>query len=319
MKRPLCIYHANCMDGFAAAWVVWRMSSYGDGEFMAMNYDDPIPDFTGRDVCIVDYSFNDVKAFVEQASKANSILLLDHHKGADKKYAGIKFPDNVELRWDFEKAGVGVTWDYFMPGIPLSRLLTFIQARDLWHVNLHGVKEIHAYLKSLKLLLPADPVFDPIEEKFHRFSTEVEGLEHSQEWENNAILAGSAILQAEGVLLDSILRRTRTLARFVEYGPKEYDSQDWEPQRSYEIPIAEVPYEFASEAGNILAQGFPFSVTYETQWALGKRKFSIRSDAKTGINVLPIAQKMGGSGHEHAAGWYEDIHAELPFEPLTGY
>lgn len=311
MNRPLCIYHANCMDGFASAWVVWRMSAFGEGEFLALNYDDPIPDLTDRDVCIVDYSFNDVEGFVEAAAKAKSIILLDHHKGADKKYAGIKFPEHVELKWDFSKSGVGVAWDYFMPRWPLPNLLQYVQQRDLWHIDIQGVKEVHAYLKALGFMSPTGDIL----EKFRYFSTEVEGAQLTPQWEKDMIDRGAAVLLAENTLLHSILQRTKTMAEFVEYGPVD-GSSDWQALHHHIVPVAEVPYELASEAGNILAEGHPFSITYETQWALGKRKFSIRSHPETGINVMPIAQKMGGSGHEHAAGWYEGIHDELPFREL---
>ena len=79
MKRDisLCIYHGNCADGFGAAWVVRK--ALGDIDFHAGKYQAPPPDVTDKDVVIVDFSYKR-PVLLEMAAKANSILILDHHK-----------------------------------------------------------------------------------------------------------------------------------------------------------------------------------------------------------------------------------------------
>ena len=51
----ICIYHGNCADGFDAAWVV-RKALGADIEFHAATYGQPVPDVTGKNVVIVDFS-----------------------------------------------------------------------------------------------------------------------------------------------------------------------------------------------------------------------------------------------------------------------
>jgi hypothetical protein len=38
MKKPLCIYHGNCADGFTAAWAVWRR--FGEFDYFPGIYQD---------------------------------------------------------------------------------------------------------------------------------------------------------------------------------------------------------------------------------------------------------------------------------------
>lgn len=57
---------------------------------------------------------------------------------------------------------------------------------------------------------------------------------------------------------------------------------------------------FASDIGNMLAIGKPFSATY--QETREYRKYSLRSE-KGGVDVSRIAAEFGGGGHENAAGF----------------
>jgi nanoRNase/pAp phosphatase (c-di-AMP/oligoRNAs hydrolase) len=60
---------------------------------------------------------------------------------------------------------------------------------------------------------------------------------------------------------------------------------------------------YASEAGNIMSESFPFAGTYYDT-AL-HRVFSLRS-RESGIDVSEIAVRFGGGGHKHAAGFKVD-------------
>ena len=79
-----CIYHANCPDGFAAAWVVKK--ALENVVFFPAGYQTTPPDVTGKDVVIADFSYKR-PVLLEMAAQANSILILDHHKTAiEDKY-----------------------------------------------------------------------------------------------------------------------------------------------------------------------------------------------------------------------------------------
>ena len=69
----------------------------------------------------------------------------------------------------------------------------------------------------------------------------------------------------------------------------------------YEVPVANLPPVFASDAGNIMARGEPFAaIWYEKPD--GSRSWSLRSDAD-GLDVSEIAATFGGGGHARAAGF----------------
>ena len=72
----------------------------------------------------------------------------------------------------------------------------------------------------------------------------------------------------------------------------------------YSVPVANVPYMFASDAGNRMAEGELFSASYfDTP---DGRKFSLRSK-DTGLDVSEIAKRYGGGGHARAAGFMMPI------------
>ena len=55
MKQTLCIYHANCADGFGAAWIVRKALGPAAVTFHAATYHREPPDARGRDVIMVDF------------------------------------------------------------------------------------------------------------------------------------------------------------------------------------------------------------------------------------------------------------------------
>ena len=71
----------------------------------------------------------------------------------------------------------------------------------------------------------------------------------------------------------------------------------------HEVPTANMPYTFASEAGNILSKNQPFAATYYD--SKEGRHFSLRSDKNNpdALDVSLICVKMGGGGHQNAGGF----------------
>lgn len=77
--KPLVIYHAGCRDGFCAAWIAHRYLP--DAEFHPGYYGHAPPDVTGRDVYILEFSY-DRPDMVGLAARAKTFTVLDHHKTA---------------------------------------------------------------------------------------------------------------------------------------------------------------------------------------------------------------------------------------------
>lgn len=136
----LCIYHGNCADGFAAAWVVRR--ALGQIEFYPGIYQSPPPDVVGKRVVIVDFSYK--RLVMERIiAEAESVLVLDHHKTAEEDLRGL--PGVI---FDMNKSGATLTWDHYFPREQPPPLLAHIEDRDLWRFALPRTREIQANVFS---------------------------------------------------------------------------------------------------------------------------------------------------------------------------
>lgn len=149
MHDALILYHAECDDGFGAAYAAWL--SLGEGaEYQPVYYGDRIaPDrLTARRVFILDFSFPpDVLS--DMAQHAAKIVLLDHHKSAAAQWTHIESVPNVELQFDMDRSGAQMAWDYFHAGSARPPLIDHIGDRDLWRFALEDTK---AYCAGLSLI-----------------------------------------------------------------------------------------------------------------------------------------------------------------------
>lgn len=136
----ICIYHANCPDGFAAATVVYHRFGRDEVEYIPANYGDTPPDVTGKDVIIVDFSYP-IDVLISMYDKANSLVVLDHHKTAKKHLEGWGF-----CKFDDTKCGAVLAWEHFFEGFNIPLFLKYIQDRDLWQWKLPQSREVSAAL-----------------------------------------------------------------------------------------------------------------------------------------------------------------------------
>lgn len=141
MSKILCIFHASCDDGFAAAWCVRKR--FGDGvEFFPGVYQKAPPDVTGRDVVMVDFSYKR-PVIEEMISKAASLTILDHHKTAEADLKDI----DTNVVFDMNRSGAGIAWDYFHKE-PRPEFINYIEDRDLWRKKLAFGDEFTIALRS---------------------------------------------------------------------------------------------------------------------------------------------------------------------------
>jgi oligoribonuclease NrnB/cAMP/cGMP phosphodiesterase (DHH superfamily) len=149
MSNQLVIYHGNCADGFSGAWVLKQhfqttADKKNTQEFHAGVYQTPPPDVTGKDVVLVDFSYKR-PVMEEIVAKANSVLVLDHHKTAE---ADLENLPGAEVVFDMDRAGSMIAWNYYFPNKTPPKLLEHIQDRDLWKFLLPGAREIQANVFS---------------------------------------------------------------------------------------------------------------------------------------------------------------------------
>lgn len=266
MKKPLlCIYHANCADGFTAAWAVRK--KHPDTEFHPGTYGKEPPDCAGRDVVMVDFSYKrDV--LLQIASVADTVLILDHHKSA----AGdlVDLPANVTAIFDMNRSGAMMAWNHYHPDTEPSKLIRHVEDRDLWLFKMEHTRAFQANLFSLEYTFENwDGVADLCE---------------------NTIVYNVFVGQGEAIERKHF-KDVKELIRAAAYRSV---------IAGHEVPTLNAPYFYSSDAGHQMSQGEAFAACYYD--TADNRVYSLRSQPD-GADVSLIAAKFGGGGHKNAAGF----------------
>lgn len=268
MMTPLVIYHANCLDGFGAAYAAQRhFSAVGiEAEYFAASHGESVPECSGREVYIVDFSFP--RATMKQiCSVAERVVVLDHHVSAEEDLDGLESEhDNLEVVFDMKRSGAVITWEYFHQE-PVPKLLLHVQDQDLWTFNLTGTKDINAALMSYSFEF----------ELWHEVAISEERF--------SALLGeGKAINRFRREMIEGYKER----AVMGEIA-------------GFKVPVVNCPRAIISELVGELAEGQPFAAGYQDKGE--KRSWSLRSSRNGGEDVAKVAALFGGGGHKNAAGF----------------
>jgi uncharacterized protein len=134
------LYHAECMDGFGAAWALWKR--FPEAQFVPVKHGFPQPEgLDGRHVVMVDFSYHrdDILALADRTA---SLQILDHHITAQSALADLPFAS-----FDMDRSGAVLAWEWAHTQ-PVPWLLQYVQDKDLWHWQLPHSREISAALAS---------------------------------------------------------------------------------------------------------------------------------------------------------------------------
>ena len=134
------LYHAECADGFGAAWAIWNR--FPTARFIPVKHGNPPPTgLDGQRVVIVDFSY--ARETLETiAAQTQALLVLDHHITADKALAGLPY-----AYFDMKKSGAVLAWEWAHDQ-PTPWLLDYVQDKDLWTWALPSSREINAAVAS---------------------------------------------------------------------------------------------------------------------------------------------------------------------------
>ena len=284
MKRVW--YHANCLDGFTAAWVFHKR--YGpktDIVYQAVKYGDPLPEFRrGDEVYILDFSWDrqTLIGLRDALGSKGRLLVLDHHKTAQKELEHLNF-----AYFDMDRSGAGLAWDYFHRSSyswdgakredrPL--LVDIVEDRDLWKFQNQDTKTVTAYMMSVPM-------------NFGQWDEIQRGLE-----------AGGFSI---GIAGDSILGYRDKLIKQIAA------KHQWVSIHGVEVVAVSTPI-LQSEICNFLLETKPdarVSGAVSSDPLSNSVKWSLRS-REDGVDVSAIAEKFGGGGHHCAAGFTTIRHHE---------
>ena len=133
----LVIYHADCTDGFGAAFAAWKLLG-NKAEYHACKHGTKPPDVTGKNVAILDFSYSNevTKQMIEDA---NDLIVIDHHKSAV-----VELHDISNTLFDMNHSGAMLAWNFFHPGKEPPKFISYVEDRDLWKWELPYSKEFSA-------------------------------------------------------------------------------------------------------------------------------------------------------------------------------
>jgi oligoribonuclease NrnB/cAMP/cGMP phosphodiesterase (DHH superfamily) len=131
------IYHAQCNDGFGAAYAAWKQLG-SRAEYHACKHGIEPPDVKGKVVAILDFSFDNAttKKMIEEAE---ALIVIDHHKSAM-----VELHDISNTLFDMSRSGAMLSWNFFHPGKESPKFIQYIEDRDLWKWELPYSKEFSA-------------------------------------------------------------------------------------------------------------------------------------------------------------------------------
>lgn len=299
-RPPLCIYHANCLDGMTAAWAVWK--KFPEAEFIAAKYGDPIPmpdALEGRDVYIVDFSYKrpELVRLMLSVTPPNRFVLLDHHKTALEDLGTLfdQLPAHKLAVLDMHKSGARLAWEFFHQDFETLRrprptgerfdsdhapmIVQVVESRDLWKFDRLNTNELTAWLGSYDT--------DNMEE-WDSLATQLNSLEGYDQ----ALDAGVTLLRRRKIEVAECLKHKRQL----DLG------------KGARCMAVNAPPWLGSEVGHELAKNSVagFGCVYHD--SIGGRAYSLRSAGE--VDVSAIAARFGGGGHHNAAGFFiEDLYA----------
>lgn len=311
--KPLVIYHANCTDGFGAAFAAW-LKLGDEAEYLSMEHGKvkTPTDFDMKvslaakdnDVYILDFSFP--REVMDALFKhAKRVVWLDHHKTAFEMWCGgYRKGDRFQatplggadplkhyIILDDNFSGAYLAWEYFHPGTEVPMLIQHIDDRDRWQFKLIGTKELHAAFASYKPW-----TFDKWKVWLNDWD-----LMHR----DDMVLEGLAILRAHNQNVQAALKQARSCA--IRWFDGETDGH---PEVNVFTGLAtNAPSFLASDLGHELANK---SGTFGLVWSMagdGQVHCSLRSNGE--YDVSAIAKVFGGGGHRNAAGFSTDIDTLL--------
>jgi len=338
MTKPLVIYHANCADGFGAAFSAW-LSLGDEAEYVALGYDAGIGveelakqfntfrlvDMKGnfyvistpeekRDVYILDFSFKKpIMDFI--FAHASRVTWLDHHKSALEMWLADKPDFSVkEFLTDQQRSfatygnNVRIELNNWKSGAylaweffhPGTEVPMLIKHIDDYDRWQFKIEDTKTFNKALWSYAPW--AFAQWREMF--WNAEYDEF-YSVE-ATGLLRDGKAILRAHDQNVQSVVKGTARVCKLIVPGNAELTDH------TYNGLSANCPHHLTSDVGHEIATQ---SGTFGLCWHLGKEgtmaKCSLRSNGD--YDVSAIAKAFSGGGHRNAAGF------EVPIATLLGW
>lgn len=305
------LYHADCLDGFGAAYAAWRR--FGEqATYRPLHHGEAWAeaDIAGHEVFILDFSFSPAK-LESMAGLARRIVQIDHHVSALRPWADrllLQADGTLQFRhptlplqviFMLEKSGTRLAWEHFQPDSPLPLALAHIEDIDLWRFALPGTREFCRALRLQPFAFEAwDELIDnaatPDAAAYRRLIDDGRAIERFYQNEVERLTQGHLPMPARlrGEPVDALQARRHGQPTITD------GETTWQAITGIALNASAL---FSSELGHRLAQ---HSSTFGLTWQLaadGEVKASLRSAGEFDVSI--IAARYGGGGHRNAAGF----------------
>lgn len=291
-------YHANCADGFGAAFAAWVKLGV-QAEYVACNYGEAPPALeqcTDRHVHVLDFSFPP-QVMDALRSRAASVTWLDHHKtafealGLDVNTPYVERGQNYIYSLDNGRSGALIAWQHYHPSYDVPELILCIDDRDRWQFKLPNSRAVNAALWS-----EAPWSFE-------------QWLGYTHMVHNNAlaglVMKGEVLLKNQAAQVQQLLsgvQPCRLIPPLITSAESYRDPWVWSADNVCHAPgMALNSPLHISELGHEVAK---LSGTYGLIWSVGEAgrvRCSLRSEGD--YDVSRLARLFGGGGHRNAAGF----------------
>ena len=266
--KTVIFYHANCLDGFGAAWAAY-LHFKDKVEYKPIHHSERVEDFLKPTKYIfLDYSPpRDIVEYL--LARDHEITIIDHHKTTYENLFGLTHPQ-LEVIIKMANSGAVLSWNYFHKDKEAPKLLRWIEDRDLW------VWDIPESEAGTEALAAEDHDFD-VWCYYHNFPE---------------------------VLLD----RGNALLKLKRKKINEGKSRAYITKVSgYTVPVVNSCSLYVSALLSELCEErpqYPFAAAW-VRMNDGRLKWSLRSVGD--FDVAFVAEHYGGGGHKNAAGFYTDL------------
>ncbi len=277
-KDIVVLYHADCTDGFSAAWAARK--KFGDSaEYIPVFYEKPIPKgIVDKEVYTLDFTYQ-MKEQEKLIKDNKRVTSIDHHASQE---AEIRLTEDYVF--DNTHSGAFLAWQYFNPDQPVPQLILYVEDSDLKMGKYPETVPISNYAYIFRGNFDKwDKLVEDVEDE----STRKLCIEKGQTLTlYSDVLALNLLEQKQKVLLDG-----------------------------HEVYAVNAPRVFRSQIGVELAkQTSSFGIVwYQEKDRIHVSLRSIGNVVKTNFDVCALAKKFGGGGHKSASAFHFPADQAFPW------
>ncbi|MBI5140056.1 MAG: hypothetical protein HZA94_01240 [Candidatus Vogelbacteria bacterium] len=265
VKGIAVLYHADCPDGFAAAYSAWK--KFGDtAEYIPVhNNTKPPEEIYGKDVYTLDYSYP-METVKEILPQVKSLFIIDHHVS---NIPAVKLAGGI---MDIKHSGATLSWNYFFSDKKAPRLFYNIEDVDIWQFKLPFTNE----LSEITTLYPMD--FKVWDQMIEEIETDV-GL-------NKYVEEGRILIKKR----EDQIRKIAEYVEIIEF-------------EGYKCYLVNSPV-YVSYLGNFLCKKMPpFSIVWSRRG--DKILVGLRGDGSVDVSKIAERYGGGGHHNAAGFSWEE--------------